>query len=159
MSKMQPQTVVWYLTIGILFSTLSDQSDWQIPFGRRFRSLKVWFVIRTYGLNGLQKHIRNSISLGKLFSELILSRSDLFEIFSEPAFALTVFTVKGHEGTTKKVYQTIEAEKKLLPSSAVVGGTYVIRIVSGLPALTEKDVRDAFEIVVDATERVKSETK
>ena len=132
----------------------SNSRDWQIPFGRRFRSLKIWFVMRSYGLSGLQEHIRNTVGLGKLFSELIASRSDLFELFVEPAFALTVFIVKGPEGTTKKVYQKLELEKKMFPSSAVVGDTFVIRVVSGLPALKEKDIRDAFEIVVETAERV-----
>jgi len=111
--------------------------------------------MRSYGLVGMQKHIRSTIALGKLFSELIQSRSDLFELFVEPAFALTVFTVKGDEGTTKRVFQKIEEDGKLFPSSAVVGGTYVIRVVSGLPGLTERDVREAFEIVVQTTEDIK----
>ena len=110
--------------------------------------------MRSFGLAGLQKHIRNTIALGKLFSELLLSRPDLFELFVEPAFALTVFTIKGPEGTTKKVYEKLEREKKLFPSSAVVGGTFVIRVVSGLPRLTEQDVREAFDIVVEAAEHV-----
>ena len=135
----------------------SNISDWQIPFGRRFRSLKVWFVMRSYGLSGMQNHIRSTVALGKLFSELLVSRSDLFELFVEPVFALTVFTVKGEEGITKKVYQKIEREGKMFPSSAVVGGTFVIRVVSGLPGLSERDIREAFEIVVQATEEVKGE--
>jgi aromatic-L-amino-acid/L-tryptophan decarboxylase len=103
----------------------------------------------------MQNHIRSTIALGKLFSELIVSRSDLFELFVEPAFALTVFTVKGEEGITKKVYQKIEKEGKMFPSSAVVGGTFVIRVVSGLPGLVEADMREAFDILVQATEDVK----
>jgi aromatic-L-amino-acid decarboxylase len=71
----------------------------------------------------------------------------------DPAFALTVFTVKGD--LTKKVFQKIEREGKMFPSSAVVGGTFVIR-VSGLPALKEEDIREAFGIVVKAAEEVKN---
>jgi aromatic-L-amino-acid decarboxylase len=104
----------------------------------------------------MQNHIRSTVALGELFSELLMSRSDLFELFVEPAFALTVFTVKGPEGTTKKVYERIEREGKMFPSSAVVGGTFVIRVVSGLPSLSEKDIREAYEIVVQATEDVKN---
>jgi aromatic-L-amino-acid/L-tryptophan decarboxylase len=114
--------------------------------------------MRSYGLSGMQAHIRNTVGLGKLFSELLLSRPDLFELFVEPAFALTVFTVRGPEGTTKQVYQKLEAEKKMFPSSAVVGGTFVIRVVSGLPTLKERDIRDAFEIVVEAAESVLKES-
>lgn len=155
MSVMPPVRVDSSLIIGIPYLIISHCSDWQIPFGRRFRSLKIWFVMRSYGLSGMQNHIRSTVRLGKLFSELLLSRSDLFQLFVEPAFALTVFTVKGVEGTTKRVYEKLEKDKKLFPSSAIVGGTFVIRVVSGLPGLTEQNIRDAFEIVVEAAEHVK----
>ena len=112
--------------------------------------------MRSYGLEGMQKHIRSTIGLGKLFSELLLSRSDLFELFAEPAFALTVFTVNGPEGTTKQVYEKLEKEGKIFPSSAIVGGTYVIRVVSGLPALQERDIKNAFDVVVEAVEDVRA---
>jgi len=111
--------------------------------------------MRSYGLSGMQQHIRSTIALGKLLSELIVSRSDLFELFSEPAFALVTFTVKGPEGTTKNMYEKLEKDRKVFPSSAVVGGTYVIRMVSGLPGLQEQHIREAFDIVVEAAEYIK----
>lgn len=113
--------------------------------------------MRSYGLAGMQNHIRSTIALGKMFSELLLTRPDLFKLFVEPAFALTVFTVKGPEDTTKRVYEKIEKEKKMFPSGAVVGGTYVIRVVSGLPGLTEQHIKEAFEIVVKAAEEIIAE--
>ena len=73
---------------------MTDYRDWQIPLGRRFRSLKIWFVLRSYGVSGLKSYIRNHIRLGMVFHDLILSRPDLFEILTQPAFALTVLTVK-----------------------------------------------------------------
>ncbi|KAK3683105.1 hypothetical protein LTR37_020566 [Vermiconidia calcicola] len=72
---------------------VTDYRDWQIPLGRRFRSLKIWFVIRTFGVAGLQEYIRHGIKLGNLFADLVRSRSDLFSILTPPAFGLTVFTV------------------------------------------------------------------
>lgn len=72
---------------------VTDYRDWQIPLGRRFRALKIWFVMRTYGVTGLKAHIRNHIKLGELFHSLILSRPDLFQIVAPPAFALTVFSI------------------------------------------------------------------
>jgi aromatic-L-amino-acid/L-tryptophan decarboxylase len=113
--------------------------------------------MRSYGLSGMQNHIRSTVALGKLFSELIQSRDDLFALFVQPAFALTVFTVKGNEGITKAAYQKLEEEGKVFPSSAVVGGTFVIRVVSGLPSLTDRDVREAFETIVQGTEAVKKD--
>ncbi|KJX96460.1 aromatic-L-amino-acid decarboxylase like protein [Zymoseptoria brevis] len=72
---------------------VTDYRDWQIPLGRRFRALKMWFVIRTWGVQGLQEHIRHHIRLGHLFAELVVSRRDLFSVLAPPDFALTVLTV------------------------------------------------------------------
>lgn len=72
---------------------VTDYRDWQIPLGRRFRSLKVWFVLRTYGIKGLQDFVRGHIKMGEYFASLIKSRPDLFRILTGPSFALTVFTV------------------------------------------------------------------
>jgi aromatic-L-amino-acid/L-tryptophan decarboxylase len=72
---------------------VTDYRDWQIPLGRRFRSLKVWFVLRSYGVSGIQRHIRNHVRLGELFHSLVQTRADLFSVLAGPAFALTVITV------------------------------------------------------------------
>lgn len=73
---------------------VTDYRDWQIPLGRRFRALKIWFVMRSYGITGLQAHIRNSVRIGEVFAGLVRERSDLFEIVATPRFALTCFRVK-----------------------------------------------------------------
>lgn len=70
-----------------------DYRDWQIPLGRRFRALKIWFVLRTYGVSGLQAHIRRTIALGSEFHSWILGRPDLFRVLTPSAFALTVLTI------------------------------------------------------------------
>ncbi|KAI7209344.1 dopa decarboxylase-like protein [Hortaea werneckii] len=72
---------------------VTDYRDWQIPLGRRFRSLKIWFVIRTWGVEGLRQHIRSHLRLGETFANLVRSRSDLFTILVQPRFALTVLAV------------------------------------------------------------------
>ncbi|KAL9105579.1 MAG: hypothetical protein Q9227_009280 [Pyrenula ochraceoflavens] len=73
---------------------VTDYRDWQIPLGRRFRALKVWFVMRSYGLQGMRKHIQNTIDIGNEFADLIRSRDDLFELIVPPAFGLTCLRVK-----------------------------------------------------------------
>jgi aromatic-L-amino-acid decarboxylase len=70
-----------------------DYRDWQIPLGRRFRALKIWFVLRTYGVSGLQAHIRHTTGLGAQFYSWVDARSDLFRVLVPPAFALTVLAV------------------------------------------------------------------
>ncbi|KAI9803130.1 MAG: hypothetical protein M1833_001201 [Piccolia ochrophora] len=75
-----------------------DYKDWQIPLGRRFRALKIWFVLRTYGAQGLKSYVREHIRLGKLFASWIDSSRDIFKILTEPAFALTAFHVDSSLG-------------------------------------------------------------
>lgn len=53
---------------------VTDYRDWQIPLGRRFRALKIWFVMRSYGITGMQEHIRRTIALGDLFAEWVRER-------------------------------------------------------------------------------------
>lgn len=85
---------------------VTDYRDWQIPLGRRFRSLKIWFVLRTYGISGLQSHIRYHLKLGEIFSDLVRKRSDIFRVFTGPIFGLTVFSIVGK----KKFHQSIDQE-------------------------------------------------
>lgn len=73
---------------------VTDYRDWQIPLGRRFRSLKVWFVLRTYGVNGLRAFVRRHIKLGEYFHGLLESRPDIFSITTKPAFGLVTFQIK-----------------------------------------------------------------
>lgn len=70
-----------------------DFRNWGVPLSRRFRALKIWFVMRTYGVKGFRSYIRNHIKLGNFFASLIASRPDLFKIVTDPDFALTVIRI------------------------------------------------------------------
>ncbi|KAK9771287.1 putative Aromatic-L-amino-acid decarboxylase [Seiridium cardinale] len=141
---------------------VTDYRDWQIPFGRRFRSLKVWFVIRTFGIKGLQAHIRKHVGLGEKFAELIKSRSDLFEIVTGPRFALTVFKLRGkgeaatldeQNALTKTMHEAVNNEGKIFLSSTVVGGVFAIRHCPATPFVEEEHVKKHFEVLVAAAEK------
>jgi aromatic-L-amino-acid decarboxylase len=162
---------------------VTDYRDWQIPLGRRFRSLKIWFVMRSYGLEGMQAYIRNHIKLGEYFHSLVKSRPDLFEIITPPAFALTVLHIRpmqrssepemAEEATanaftpgavsqeqvdtnalTKEVYELINSRGEILLTGTVVAGSYAIRVVSANPKAEEKYLKKAFDILVNTTEEV-----
>lgn len=60
-------------------NTAIDYMHWQIPLSRRFRALKFWFVLRSFGIQGLQRHIRNSVHLARKF-ELLLLEDKRFEV-------------------------------------------------------------------------------
>lgn len=135
-----------------------DYRNWSISLGRRFRALKIWFVMRSYGLTGLAAHIRQTVAVGETFAALIRSRPDLFEIVARPAFGLTVFQVRqqgpdgpGSSEATRKVYELVNSRGDLFLTSSVVAGVYAIRVVSA--TTQEPYVRRAFDIVVEAAER------
>ncbi|KAI4255388.1 MAG: hypothetical protein LQ352_002590 [Teloschistes flavicans] len=74
---------------------VTDYRDWQIPLGRRFRALKIWFVLRSYGVIGLKQHVKRHIDLGEKFAGWVRDdENGLFEIIATPRFALTVLRVK-----------------------------------------------------------------
>ncbi|KAI1005689.1 Tyrosine decarboxylase 2 [Podosphaera aphanis] len=139
-------------------SNVIDYRDWQLPMGRRFRSLKIWFVLRTYGISGLQAHIRKHIGFGEFFGSLLKTRSDLFKIFAGPAFALTVFTVVSergnHDQLTKAVYELMTTRGEIYLTSSVVDSRYVIRLVSANPLAEEKFIKRAFDLLVETTEEL-----
>ncbi|KAJ6141372.1 hypothetical protein N7470_009762 [Penicillium chermesinum] len=150
--------------------TVIDYRNWSISLGRRFRALKIWFVLRSYGLNGMKAHIRKTIGFGDIFAGLIRSRSDRFEIVTKPAFALTVFRVKNPQVAdqtptvcrkdetadtlTKTVYELVNSRGEIFITSTVVDGIYVIRVISANPLADEKNVRNAFDIILRTTEEV-----
>jgi histidine decarboxylase len=70
-----------------------DYMHWQIGLSRRFRALKLWFVIRSFGINGLQMHIRENIRLAELFERLVLA-DDRFEMPAKRHMGLVVFRIK-----------------------------------------------------------------
>ncbi|TVY93335.1 Tyrosine decarboxylase [Lachnellula willkommii] len=141
---------------------VTDYRDWQIPLGRRFRSLKIWFVLRTYGVNGLQAHIRKHIKYGEVFAGLIKSRPDIFDMISGPNFALTVFKIATKSGgkpeqdkLTKEVYELSNKRGEIFLTSGVVEGDYAIRVVSANPLAEERFLHKAFKILVATTEEVR----
>lgn len=158
---------------------VTDYHEWQIPLGRRFRSLKVWFVLRTYGINGLRNFIRGHIKQGEYFNGLLDTRQDIFNVITPAAFALTTFQVNPpkpeappsaytadftndaeaqyREETnrlTKEVYEKVNASKEFFLTSTVVCGLYVIRVVCASERSEEKYMKQCFELLVKTAEEV-----
>ncbi|KAI9331792.1 pyridoxal phosphate-dependent transferase [Zopfochytrium polystomum] len=73
--------------------SVMDLRNMQISLGRRFRSLKLWFVLRSFGLTGFRKHIRHTMELAQRFADLVRAHNDLLEIVAPPQWSLVVFRV------------------------------------------------------------------
>ncbi|CAH2283375.1 aromatic-L-amino-acid decarboxylase [Pelobates cultripes] len=85
---------------------ITDYRHWQIPLGRRFRSLKLWFVFRMYGIKGLQEHIRKHVSLAHEFMDYV-KQDNRFEICAPVILGLVCFRLKGSNELNKALLHKI----------------------------------------------------
>ncbi|RMH28772.1 MAG: aspartate aminotransferase family protein [Planctomycetota bacterium] len=85
-----------------------DYRDWQVPLGRRFRALKLWFVIRGLGAEGLREHIRRSISLASDL-ETRLRADPRFEVPVPRSLALVCFRLRGEDARTERLLERVNA--------------------------------------------------
>ncbi|KIH90282.1 aromatic-L-amino-acid decarboxylase [Sporothrix brasiliensis 5110] len=148
---------------------VTDYRDWQLPLGRRFRSLKAWFVLRTYGGEGLRAYIRRSISLGERFADSLKARPDLFEIITGPQFALTVFRAAKRtpdeplevtSARTRRVCELVNGGGKIwVTGTTLEGNTAAIRVMTGNFSTHTEHVDGASKIFVETAEKVLAEEK
>lgn len=102
-----------------------DYCHWEVNLGRRFRALKVWFVLRLYGVEGIQKHIRSQIALAKHFQQLVRSDSR-FELCAAN-MGVVCFRIKGEDKLTQLLLDKIMNSKKLSVCSYNLNEKFLIR--------------------------------
>lgn len=122
--------------------TVIDYRNWHLALGRRFRSLKVWFVLRSYGVEGFQKHIRKHVELAKVFESLV-EQSSLFELVAPRSLSLNVFRLRLPSALPTPAAATpSEANPALSQETDITAGaspdTTTTGIRKGLPLLQSK---------------------
>lgn len=125
-----------------------NYSEWSIPLGRRFRALKLWFVLRAYGLERLRAMIRNHIAWSRGLCER-LRKEPGFEIVTEPSFSL--FSFRRRDATdeaTLALVEAINADGRIYLTQTRVDGRSAIRFQCGAFDCTEADVATAFDVIV-----------
>ncbi|CAE7223679.1 ELI5 [Symbiodinium necroappetens] len=130
-----------------------DYRDWQVPLGRRFRAMKLWFVMRHYGLEGLRAHIREHVRLAELFESWVRA-DDRFEMVAPRSLSLVCFRLKAGDGATRSLLEKVNATGEVFVTHTVIpfaggGGepVYAIRFAVGAVTVTEADVARAWEII------------
>ncbi|KAJ8973717.1 hypothetical protein NQ317_009311, partial [Molorchus minor] len=104
-----------------------DYRHWQIPLGRRFRALKLWFVLRLYGVENLQAHIRKQIGLAHYFESLVTS-DDRFEITEEVIMGLVCFRVKGTNEINEAFLKRLNGKGVIHLVPSKIKDTYFLRL-------------------------------
>jgi aromatic-L-amino-acid decarboxylase len=123
-----------------------DYRDWHIQLGRRFRSLKLWFVIRHYGVTGLRFHISEHIRIAQEFAEWIRS-SDDFHLVAPAPLNLVCFAHKNGNDFNRKLLETINMEGKMYFTHTVIKGQYVLRMCIAQTHTQTDHVRRAWETI------------
>ncbi|MDZ7317444.1 MAG: pyridoxal-dependent decarboxylase, partial [candidate division KSB1 bacterium] len=123
-----------------------DYRDWHVQLGRRFRALKLWFVIRHYGVEGLRHHLREHVRLAQWFAEQI-RQSDRFELVVEPPLNLVCFRLKGDDARNQQLLDRLNATGKLYLTHTKLNGRYTLRFCVGQTHTEERHVRAAWELI------------
>jgi aromatic-L-amino-acid/L-tryptophan decarboxylase len=121
-------------------------SEYGPALGRRFRSLKLWAVLRCYGRSGLQEHIRSGVELASAFEGWV-AEEDGWELCATRHFSLVCFRLVGSDEINRELLRRVNVSGEIFISHAVLNGRYVLRLAVGQVRTTEADVRIAWDVL------------
>lgn len=126
-----------------------DYRHWQIPVGRKFRSLKLWFVLRMFGQENLQRHVRNQAQLAKEFRDLMAS-DPRFTIIAEVVLGLVCFRLKGSDEQNKELLDCVNKSGDIFITGTQLKEQYVLRFVVCAASTESKHIRFAWKAIEGA---------
>ena len=121
-----------------------DYRDWQIPLGRRFRALKLWFVIRHYGVEGLRHHVRRHVALAQELSEWIRA-DERFELAAPVPLNLVCFRHRAGDAVNEELLRELNESGALYLTHTKLSGKYTLRLSIGQTKTEARHVRAAWE--------------
>jgi aromatic-L-amino-acid/L-tryptophan decarboxylase len=130
-------------------------SEYGPALGRRFRSLKLWAVLRCHGRSGLQHHIRGGVELAKRFEGWV-DEADGWELCAPRHFSVVCFRLSGEDADERNraLLERVNASGEIFISHCVLNGRYTLRLAVGVMSTTEEDVRRAWDALVREASRV-----
>ena len=132
---------------------VTNYSEWTIPLGRRFRALKLWFLIRAYGLEGLRERLRNHVQWAGEVCEAI-RRLDGFEITTEPILSLFSFRAPGNDDDQQRLVDAINDDGRIYLTQGAFAGRKIIRFQVGQFDATRDDVMMAVDVIKDVWSKI-----
>ena len=121
-----------------------DYRDWHVPLGRRFRALKLWFVIRHYGVEGLRHHVRRHVALAQEFAGRVAA-SRRFELAAPAPLNLVCFRHRGGDEVNRRLLDRLNDSGRLYLSHTVLDGRYTLRLSVGQTHTEARHVTAAWE--------------
>ncbi|WP_408661121.1 aminotransferase class V-fold PLP-dependent enzyme [Jatrophihabitans sp.] len=123
-----------------------DYRDWQVPLGRRFRALKLWTVLRWYGADGLQAHIRGHVALAQEFASWVAA-DNRFELLAPHPLALVTFASREGDQATRELLQAVNASGEAYLTHTLVDGRFAIRMAIGSVLTERRHVEAAWKAI------------
>jgi aromatic-L-amino-acid decarboxylase len=121
-------------------------SEYGPALGRRFRSLKLWAVLRCYGRSGLQARIREAIRLATLFEDWVRAEPG-WELCAPRPFSVVCFRREGSDAENQELLERVNASGEIFISHTVLNGRYVLRLAVGHESTTEADIQRAWDVL------------
>ncbi|MEK0084555.1 pyridoxal phosphate-dependent decarboxylase family protein [Benzoatithermus flavus] len=155
-------TVMPSYLVGRETGQVIDYRDWGIPLGRRFRALKLWFVLRSYGVERLQAMLRRHMAWAKELADWIAADPD-FELVTGPNLALLSFRWQPHgieneavlDGLNERLLHAINDDGRLYLTQNRLKGRYTIRVSVGGTWTERRHVEEAWALIREIAARLR----
>ena len=140
----QPEYLKTHGQTGVI-----NYSEWSVPLGRRFRALKLWFLLRFHGLEALRGMIRNQVAWSRQLADRLAAHGG-FEIVTPPILSLFSFRPKGaDDAATLALVQAINDDGRVYLTQTRVAGRLAIRFVAGTFQMTAADADEAYKVIAE----------
>ena len=130
-----------------------DYRDWHVPLGRRFRSLKLWFVIRHYGVEGLQYHIRQHVQLAQQFADWVRNNAR-FELAAPVPLNLVCFRHKGGNDINQQIMEHLNRSGDLYLTHTKLNGKFTLRMCIGQTHTQIRHVERAWQRILEEAKKL-----
>ena len=138
-----------------------NYSEWSVPLGRRFRALKLWFLLRGHGLEGLRTMIRNHVAWAEKVAEAVAGMDEM-EITSAPMLSLFTFrlcpagmTAEELDALNLRLIEAINADGRIYLTQTRIDGTFVIRFQAGAWTMEEQDADTAIAVISEFAQHMR----
>ncbi len=133
---------------------IKNYKDWSIQLGRRFRALKLWFVIRSYGINGIKKYLKNHIDLAKYLKDLILN-DESFELTTKQNMNMINFRFNPKKSKNNnevnrlniKLMNELNKTGKIYLSHTMINDIYSIRMPIGSTTVNIENIKSSWKLI------------
>ncbi len=130
-----------------------DYRDWQIPLGRRFRALKLWFVIRSFGIEGLQQRVRQHVELARELAAW-LREDPRFELAAPAPLNLVCFRYRGGDAANQQILDRLNSSGRIFLSHTRLDDKLTLRLSIGQTHTQRRHVEQAWQLIQEAAATV-----